>query len=162
MTKIDMGSTSRIKGKRGPIFVGEAPNKDGLGLVVAYGEYFGPMCGRTAMWWYRRVRRVNLLASWPGRQGQGSAFPMAQAVEAAEALLPALAGQDVVCLGKRVARALGAPQAPYLAWRNLVWQTLGGIEARVAIFPHPSGINSWWNDERNRDQATLFMRRLLL
>ena len=162
MSKVSMSVNPRIKGKRGPIFVGEAPSKSQPKAVVHYGHVFGPMCGITAMQWYRRVRRCNVLEEWPGRQGRGSSFPMGLAVPAAEALLPLLAGQDVVCLGKRVASALGAPRAPYCVWRSLVWPTLGGIEARLAIFPHPSGVNAWWNDERNRAQATLFMRRLLL
>ena len=35
---------------------------------------------------------------------------------------------------------------------------VGSGERRVAIIPHPSGINRWYNDSRNMKKINAFMR----
>jgi hypothetical protein len=110
------------------------------------------MCGLPLDAFLARFERVNLLPAFPGKAGKGDRFPRAAARQAALALLPALQGRRAVLLGGRVAAAFGLPRAPLL-----VWQPLAGGE--VAVAPHPSGINRWWNDPRNVRRAKRFWRR---
>jgi uracil-DNA glycosylase len=105
---------------------------------------------------YFAIDRINLLRAWPGRRGKKGdlADPIAMRsaawiVLAAEELI----GRRAVFLGARVARAFGAHRRPILRWF-----AIGGGSA--AILPHPSGVNRWWNDPRNRRRAIRFMRKI--
>jgi hypothetical protein len=95
----------------------------------------------------RRVRLVNLLGRWPGPSAsKGDAFPIARAREAARRF--PLRGR-VLLAGRGVARAFGV-DAPFLEWVELG-------RARVAVFPHPSGVSHWWNDPANARRAAEFL-----
>jgi uracil-DNA glycosylase len=101
---------------------------------------------------------VNVLDRWPGRSGcgphPGDGFPLGEARKAARRLLRTLVGRRVILLGGRVCRALGVSPEPILAWREVIG--IGGAIA-VAVVPHPSGVNHWWNDPANRSEAAEFM-----
>jgi len=101
---------------------------------------------------------VNLLDEFPGKSGKGDAFPLDSARKAAAALLLArLRGGErrfVLLLGGNVAKAFGVHRRPILEW----FQADAGL--LVAVFPHPSGVNRWWNDAGNRERAGEFARQL--
>lgn len=94
----------------------------------------------------------NILTTWPGKSGKGDAFPLRAAVVAARRF-QIRAGDRVLFLGRSAAAAFGFA-APFLFWRPF-------RVAEAAIFPHPSGINHWWNDTRNRRRAARFLRKFL-
>ena len=52
----------------------------------------------------RSIRRVNLIDRWPGSAGKGDRFPMAEAREGAERLMPRLATETVLVLGGATAQ----------------------------------------------------------
>jgi uracil-DNA glycosylase len=135
------------------IIIGQAPGPrgDGEPLSGQAGRRLSALCGLTVDAYLAQFERVNLLTHFPGKAGKGDAFPLPAARKAAAALLPALEGRRVVLLGGKVAAAFGLQQAPLLVWRPL-----GG--AMVAVAPHPSGINRWWNDPRNVRRARRFWR----
>jgi hypothetical protein len=97
-----------------------------------------------------RFELANLLDAWPGPAGKGSAFPLAEARAAADLL--DLGGRRVILCGWRVAAALDFRAPAYLRWRD-------HRGARMAVLPHPSGVNRWWNDPGNRRRARRFLRR---
>jgi hypothetical protein len=100
------------------------------------------------------LRLVNVLGRWPGSAGaKGDLFPREAARRAGRRLRRRLAGRRVVVLGRRVEDALGL-ELP----RPLVWTDQGDLEA--ALLPHPSGVNLWWNEARNRSRARAFARRI--
>ena len=116
----------------------------------------------------REVERVNLLATWAPKEsgGEGDAFDRALGRAAAACLanghLRFPSQRHVLLLGRNVARAFDGVWTPPsrladgvpIRWhvRNqTVW---------VAVLPHPSGVNRWWNDPKNRRAARRFMRRL--
>lgn len=105
---------------------------------------------------------VNLLRRWPGKAagGRGDAWPTAAARESAVRWLRRRRRRrdvrPVVLLGDRVAAAFGLRGATVLRW------TAAGLGDRlgmtvVAVVPHPSGINRWWNDARNARAAREFL-----
>lgn len=97
------------------------------------------------------IRRRNLLSAFPGRVGKGDRFPLAAARRAAARVR----GRRLVLLGYGVAAAFGVPRrTPPLVW---VWLD-GAHPRRVAIIPHPSGINRWWNAPANRRRAAAFLQ----
>lgn len=107
----------------------------------------------------READLVNLLPSWPGRNGaKGDAFPVEPARAAAEMLLAVSPHPVVVLCGRRVAGAFGLGKADWLSWTVKGGRFLG-------LLPHPSGVVLWWNDPENRAAAAAFMaeaRRLSL
>lgn len=75
---------------------------------------------------------------------------MDRARRSAERLCRALSGRRVVFLGKAVAAAFGVRA------NSLRWVEHRGMT--VAVLPHPSGVNTWWNNPDNRAAASAFMR----
>lgn len=121
------------------------------------------------------TRHVNLLDEWPGREGAGSAFPLDQARARAEYLKRCIAANgagfdypwnrvgaecEVILLaGKRVAGAWGA-KTGYFSWTSWQGWAPSPRNYQVAVVPHPSGLNRWWNDEQNRTRAREFVELL--
>lgn len=140
------------------LLVGEAPGKKAdpsrplIGGLV--GKRLMDLLGFNLGLYVRRVDRVNVLDYFPGRTGKGDSFPMAEARQAADRLKTALfcSKDRVVLLGRRVAAAFKV-KAEYLEWVEVG-------NTKVAVLPHPSGINRWWNDPVNKSRATRFMREL--
>lgn len=99
---------------------------------------------------------VNLVDRWPGRTSHGTVFPAGLARRNASRLWATLPGDvDLLLVGLRVADAFDV-SVPYLRWETLV----GDPDRRVAVFPHPSGVNRWWNEPKNEIRARRFLRRL--
>lgn len=92
---------------------------------------------------------MNVLRKWPGKAGKGDAFPKAQARAVACRLEPL--PDHIVFVGQAVAGIFGFRGSP------LRWQRWG--RGRAAMLPHPSGVNRWYNDRRNRAAAARFLRR---
>jgi predicted outer membrane lipoprotein len=76
----------------------------------------------------------------------------ALAREAAESLLEATDEDRWLLAGRRVATAFGLVGAPWLEW-------VESADRLMAVFPHPSGLNHWWNDPRATARAKAFLRR---
>ena len=138
------------------LLLGQAPARDGdprrpLIGGRGSGRILQLLTGTTLRQYSRIFERRNLLQAWPGSAGaKGDLFPMTDAREAANALLPFLAGRRVVLLGTGVARAFGfPPETPRFEW----FERDG---TRFALSPHPSPANLWWNAWRNRAEAARF------
>lgn len=110
-------------------------------------------------------RCLNLLQRWPGRSsGKGAAFPHREARASAEELCQRLAEEAartrIILAGMRVAKALGIRRdVIYFRWQPLadVSATLSHPQLWVAVMPHPSGVNRWWNDAENKKLAAEFL-----
>lgn len=172
-------------GPRRVLLVGEAPGPGGgsyinsLALVLALrsrGE--AARCGAPKIQfdsrppWVRHfeliTRHANLLDAYPGvaTGRDGSAFvrekARAAAREASQALVEAreaarLGYQAVLLAGTRVAAAFGLRGIEYFDWTNFAI----GSRLPVAVVPHPSGVNRWWNEEENRLAAMRFLMRVV-
>lgn len=108
-----------------------------------------------------RFDRENILHHYPGpNNGKGDAFPIIEARERAAEFAPKLKGRDVVFLGNAVARTFNLGDLDLLRWCSLEYRGTG-IKFHGVVFPHPSGINRWWNDDRNLLRARVFAQRWL-
>jgi len=141
------------------LFVGQAPNS--LPLDDSRPALSGSPAKRLANLmdisedeFFARFRTANLLPSFPGKDGKGDAFPMKEA--AASALLLDLSPFDaVVVLGKQTSQAFGVERPKYFEVHSV-----RGVP--VIPFPHPSGVNRWWNSPANRRAAGAFLSSLCL
>jgi uracil-DNA glycosylase len=142
-----------------PLLVGEAPSRATDG-----GPPFSGRSGTYVAWLAQipsgRVEDafepVNLLPRWPGPAGKASAFPLDEARFRGLLLLAAQPeGRTVVVAGRRAWAALGLPASTsYLS-------TVERDGLRLALIPHPSGVNRFWNDLAAEKQAIRFLRGLL-
>ena len=88
------------------------------------------------------------------KRGKGDAFDHAKGyVNAADVLLDWRV-ERIVLLGKNVARCFGFRDLPFLAEIRIYGR-------RFLIFPHPSGVNRWWNERQNEQRARELLQRFL-
>lgn len=116
------------------------------------------MSGVTLEKFLAKVRTTNVLPAWTGKQGKGDRFDMADARAAAMAITCSDAffeAQSVVFVGFRVAAAFGRHELKPCRWAP-GWL----MGQRAALLPHPSGINTWYNDPDNKAAAARFMRKI--
>lgn len=89
-------------------------------------------------------RRNLVTGGWSAARGRA----------AAERLIEEMAdsGRTIVVLGDAVRRCLDLPRAPLSTTplRGAAWVQL----------PHPSGLNRWYNDEKNRKKVAIMLARL--
>lgn len=137
---------------RRALLIGEAPSR---GRGVGAWTRLARLIGLTPDEFWRRVKLHNLLRAWPGKQGKGDRFPLAAARRAAERLRPQ--SGRVIFAGARVCKSFFIPYIPLATfeWRH------GTRVGTAVIIPHPSGVNHWYNDERNRRALRLELRSFL-
>lgn len=137
------------------LLVGEAPSATSdprRPLEGRTGAKLAALAGMSMEAFGRRFALANLLHAYPGpgASGKGSAFPDEEARVAASQLRALLsvepAPRRIVLLGKRVARAFGERAEPLCAWRPA---RFGGRDVELAVVPHPSGVNKWYNSPEN-------------
>jgi uracil-DNA glycosylase len=167
-----------------PLLLGEAPSRSGdqywrfplsgaVGKRLAEWSDLTPEPGGTQYGrWYWPLCEVfeprNLLERWPGAQGRGAAFPLELAGPAWDGLLPTLQGRVVVLLGARLRALVGLPRE-FGVWAPGVSEhrskmcadevlTPEGIAVTIAAIPHPSGLNSAYDDPANARLARRVLR----
>ena len=132
------------------LLVGQAPNRTGtphLPLLGKVGEKIAAMAGLSADQYLTTFNRINILSHYPGKSGKGDAFPITRARHQARKIrLP----RETIFIGKQAAAAFGF-NVPFLTWLYIDGRR------RVAILPHPSGINSWYNNPSNQKKCNTFV-----
>lgn len=138
------------------LFIGQAPSRGSQGMPPFSGE-----CGKRlatllslsqdAM--LEKYDFINVLNDYPGTGGKGDLFPTRAARVAAGKILltESRRRERIVILGSGVARVFGLKQD---VLRTLEWRRpcpgdpfFSGTQLLLALCPHPSGINRWWNDQ---------------
>ena len=136
--------------------VGQAPSRRGDPRKPLAGPN-GQKIARLAGMSYDELiacRRKHLNTRYNGKRAKGDAFDHAEGnVNAADVLLDWRV-ERVVLLGKNVARCFGFRDVPFLAEISIYGR-------RFLIFPHPSGINRWWNERQNERRARQLLQRFL-
>lgn len=101
--------------------------------------------------------RRNLLDEWPG-----PTFPVAKARECVPHVVAALHPRPLLLMGKGVSAAFGVTGLPplQLAMVRVPHAELDHVDAQVAIVPHTSGRNLWYNDPSNRAAVREFIDSL--
>lgn len=141
-----------------PLLVGEASNLPDRGEAFRgrSGRFLARLLGVDLAEFHWLFDCVNLLYRRQGKRSgarKGDLFDAAAAKRAARRL--DVRGRVVVLAGKRVARAFGLADPPWL--RRIA---LGRGEASCFVVPHPSGIVTWYNELLNRRRVAKLLRRL--
>ena len=147
-----------------PLIIGQAPargNDDKLPFAGASGARLASLAGvgESGDDLPEHFELRNLISKYPGKtgSGKGDAFDLAAAKLQAGVIMEEIYGSDrrwVLLMGKSVARAFGMGNREYLkpyAWSMHLF----------VIFPHPSGVNRWWNNPYNVEQAAGVLQAVL-
>lgn len=153
------------------VLIGEAPatadfavpftGRSGSSLAKYFGDEFMADVGLVA---------VNVCQRVQPRAKKGSQFNSKQMKIAIESTIAALllvdrANEDrtfIMIAGKRLASAVGLTVKNYFERVRLPdkYVDLESYDVECCMIPHPSGVNTWWNDRRNRSLARQFAYRL--
>lgn len=156
-----------------PLLIGQAPGPNTDPEYPLYpvprtsaGGRLCELMGLTRAEYITTFDRVNLLPYFPGKdRANEDKFPMSPARLAARVLRPMLRGRRVILVGRQVAQAfqLGADWHEWVDFRVGPRHAALGCDglAQVAVVPHPSGRNHWYNNELNRARARRFWNALL-
>jgi hypothetical protein len=97
--------------------------------------------------WCKRTDRRNLI--------DNKHWDLQDAMMAAEGMREFAKGRDTILLGKTVLNLLGDHVVHPLRWYDRPEGT------RVALVPHPSGLNRWYNDDVHRWATGAFLSEVL-
>jgi hypothetical protein len=127
-----------------------------VAITGAIGKKIGAMLDMSGGEIFRsRYARKNLNARWNGKNGKGDVFNRAEGSTNARRLMSD-PFTHYVLLGGEVARAFGMNNNE---WLSVVTDLPG--DRHFLIFPHPSGINRWWNEPGNAERARAAIRNFL-
>lgn len=147
-----------------PLIIGQAPAKGNDGLLPFAGRSGAKLAhlagvGDSGDDLPAHFDLVNLLPRWPGKPvaGKGDLFPMEEAKANAQALLEKLEGRApsyILMMGHKVKECMG--------FRSMIYLERTQHLRHIWIpFPHPSGINRWYNIGVNRARAARILREVL-
>ncbi len=149
-------------------FVGQAPSQETEGkppFTGKCGKFLAEvLLGTTQEQMLKDHDFINVLDYWPGKGLGGDKFPMDKAQAEAQKKLDILRNKRVVILlGNNVARAFGAKSFSYLSWYEIrnPQNSNDVIVPRMAVIPHPSGINRYWNRPENRTVVAKFLKYIV-
>jgi len=146
----------RINSLSLPVLVGQAPSKTSdVEKPLSARPLSTSLCQLLScdlLTYLSSFERINLLNAWPGSSKKGDLFPARLGAERAKELIPYFRGREVILLGRNVAKAFGLrDEFPLLRYRQEHC-------CEMAVVPHPSGVNLWWNDEENKKAAATFLK----
>lgn len=99
--------------------------------------------------------RRNLNPRWNGKHGRGDRFDHAEGLVLAGILADMTEFTHFVLLGAAVAECFGfVVGARGWPWCGVAHHRIPQhAKKQFLIFPHPSGLNHWWNDPENQFRA---------
>ena len=152
------------------LLVGQAPSKQVTPALDAStpgsaSSRLLALMGITRDEYMERFARVNLLDYWPGAlaSGKGDKFPRAEAKKAAKRILAQYEYPwKILCVGHKVGECfLPKMRVKYYDWMICISNFPPGVRD-VAIIPHTSGLNRYWNDPDCVKLAENFLRKKVL
>jgi len=136
-----------------------------IGMAPGHGDPTKPLEGRigkrlaqlanlTEQEYLDRTLRCNLVQKDVPRGKWPMSLASAEAIKIREERWKGC--QKVILLGKLVAEAFWPKLKPdFLS----AWEYGRGVW--IWVFPHPSGLNRWWNDPANLNKAQRVLRNIL-
>lgn len=119
-----------------------------LALTGSVGVKLACLLGQDRLEFLANYERRNLNGRWNGKIGKGDRFDDAVGRQKAEAMIAERVYSKYVLLGASVWECFGHPKAEPLS--KMFFEPSG---PSFFLVPHPSGINQWWNDPKNRALA---------
>jgi uracil-DNA glycosylase len=150
-----------------PLIIGQAPARGNDGLRPFAGQSGARLArlagvGEDGDALPAHFGLVNLLSRWPGKSKKGDHFDLAQAKINAQDIALGLGNRApsyILMMGRKVQASFDLKSLEYLRRYKIHRPE---FERHVVIaFPHPSGINTWWNDPDHVAAAEALLKRVL-
>lgn len=136
------------------LLVGQAPSRTSKPREALLRTDLATLCSLSLEDYGKAFARTNVLTRYPGRAAKGDLFPVEEAREGARALTQVLDRfRLVVLLGRGVEKAFGLPAESWFEIKS-------DLGTRVVTVPHPSKVNTWWNDKKNVRAAKRFWTKI--
>lgn len=164
----DLSERQRLRGTTCPVhadhvlaLVGEAPGPRTRSDLPFYPYPPNSAAGRLLKYlgWSRRrylltFARMNLLAEYPGAR-----FPIAEGRRCVPKIVAALHPRPMLLMGKGVAAAFDVGGLQPLTWRRVPLPHEDGhdVSVKLAVVPHTSGRNLWYNDPAHQAEVRDFI-----
>lgn len=104
------------------------------------------------------IGRFNLCPRYTGKNGKGDAFDLNLGKVLAGVITCYLLNRrrpvTVILLGRNVAKCFGVKS-------DFAKLQTYGDKVKVAVIPHPSMVNRFWNDERNVKKIQRFLKKTI-
>ena len=107
-----------------------------------------------------RFKRLNLLDYWPGalKSGRGDKFPILEGRKSAQRIQKQISEYHILCIGKRVGKCFNMDDC--FKWEEYI-HCYPFTRNRVAMIPHTSGLNRFYNDPDNIQRTKTFLQELI-
>lgn len=125
-----------------------------MAITGRVGERLAHLLAQHRLKFYAQHDRFNLNRRWNGKQGAGDVFLRPEGLSRAM-LIDDAGYRAVVMLGAEVTACFGWKWEPLATFASLRTPT------RRLAFPHPSGLNRWWNEPGNPDRAAHALKTFL-
>jgi uracil-DNA glycosylase len=155
-----------------PLIVGQAPSRvgDGTPFSGPSGERLCRLVGVKTLEELRRTFDLKNLNPHPipkRDRRRGDQFDHKLAIDTANRILRSRDtwDGDIVCCGRLVWRSFFPGQRPPDHWLSSYETLVNHTERETTLvvlhyFPHPSGLNRWWNDVGNVLEAAALLKRV--
>lgn len=138
-----------------PLVIGQGPSRTTVGLPALSGQSGRRLATLATIPHSTFLALAETTNIFNERSDQWSA-----ALAIVEAAKIDVTGRRVLCLGRQVARAFGAPRS--LLYYGKFMAKAGETRTESAwLFPHPSSVSRYWNDPEHRVLAGVFIRDFL-
>ncbi len=132
-----------------------------IALTGSVGAKLAKILGMDLPDFVRAYERRNLNTRFNGKNGKGDAFDRIEGKKRAEDIIGEGFDRHIL-LGAEVARCFGFKNA-LVRWCEVEVARSYPTNRPVSflIFPHPSGVSTWWNEKFNRYRAEKALREFL-
>lgn len=130
-----------------------------VAITGSVGEKLANLAGLHRLDFYTKVGRENLNARWNGKSGKGDVFNRDEGERKAVELRAQY--PKFVLLGAEVARCFGFSTVSEPLALKEAYDDAAHVKRFFLLFPHPSGINRWWNEDFNVFRARKMLREFL-
>ncbi len=140
------------------LFIGQAPSSASNALQPLSGRcgmVLAQLLGVTMKDFLDYAQRYNLNSAYPGRAGEkGDGFDYETGMNMASVLMNET-NKSFVLLGDKVCHCFS------VSYNKLETSADERTHNRFFVLPHPSGVNLWWNEARNRRSAKTALREFI-
>ena len=107
-----------------------------------------------------RFKRLNLIHDYPGSLpgGRGDRFSITEGRKSAQRIQKQISEHHILCIGKKVGKCFNLDEC--FTWNDYI-HCYPFTRNWIAMIPHTSGLNRFYNDPDNVQRTKTFLQELI-